>query len=113
MGGSRPRCEGDGVNGRVPLLLGLMGLPLVGAQPVAEAVGAGVCTISGTIDFVPSTPVPAQGTWSIEPAVIDCHGLFDGVERIIGPGSFSGTGTYQALPSGSAACAHHFGTGTV
>lgn len=94
-------------------LLGLVLIPLVGFVPAAEATGAAACTISGTMNFAPSPLDPQQGTWTIDPAVIECHGLFKGVDRITGPGSFSGAGAYTTLPTGSAACVHHIGTGTV
>jgi hypothetical protein len=101
------------VRRRATWLLGLVVLPLLGLVPAAHATGAAVCSISGTIEFVPASGKPAQGVWSIDPAVIDCHGLFQGRERIIGPGGFSGSGSYTTLPSGSGACLHHVGSGTV
>jgi hypothetical protein len=96
---------------RVPLLVGLL-LPLVGFIPAADAAGTAVCTISGTMNFTPSSTA-TEGVWSIGPAVINCQGLFKGVQRITGPGSFRGSGSYTALPTGGGTCLQHVGTGTV
>lgn len=71
-------------------ILGLSVLPLLGFVPAAEATGAAACTVSGTISL-------SSSTWSIAPAVIECRGLFNRVERILGPGSFRGSGTYDGL----------------
>jgi hypothetical protein len=90
----------------------LAGLPLVGFAPAAEATGAAGCTITGTITFSHSAN-SAQGAWRIDPAVISCHGLFNGYERILGPGRFTGAGSYTALPGGSGTCLHNVGSGTV
>lgn len=96
----------------VALLLGLL-LPLIGLAPRAEASAAAVCSITGTINFSPSAAVPTQGTWSIDPAVISCHGLFRAVERITGPGAFTGSGTYAEMPGDSGSCLHNVGSGKV
>lgn len=97
----------------VAVLLGLVVSPLVGFAPAAEATGGAVCAITGTIAFSPSTLTSTQGAWRIEPAVISCQGLFKGRERIIGPGSFTGSGFYTAVPTGTGTCMRHLGTGTV
>jgi hypothetical protein len=39
----------------VSLFLGLMALLYLGGVPAAEATGAGVCTISGSINLSPSS----------------------------------------------------------
>jgi hypothetical protein len=91
--------------------MGLMLTGLLTPAPSAEASGAAVCTISGTISFAPSSA--SQGVWRISPAVISCQGLFRGYERIVGGGSFSGFGSYTAQPGGSGTCLHHAGLGTV
>jgi hypothetical protein len=94
------------------LALGLVLLPTPGA-PTAHAAGLAACTITGTINFVPSSENRMQGAWHVEPAVIDCRGLFRGWERFLGPGSFSGSGTYSGLPTGTGTCLHHVGSGTL
>jgi hypothetical protein len=97
---------------RTLLALGLVLLPTAGAA-TAQAAGLAACTITGTINFFPSAENRMQGAWNVEPAVIDCRGLFRGWERFLGPGSFSGSGTYAALPTGTGSCLHHVGSGTV
>ena len=94
-------------------VMGLGVLPLVGLLPPAAATGAAVCTISGTITFSPPQPTTADGTWAIGPAVISCQGLYNGYERIMGPGGFAGAGTYTAFPPGSGSCLSSVGSGTV
>jgi len=54
-----------------------------------------------------------HGSWAIDPAVISCQGLYNGYERILGPGSFSGSGTYAAFPPVGGSCLHNVGSGTV
>ncbi|MEW6473582.1 MAG: hypothetical protein AB1679_15045 [Actinomycetota bacterium] len=93
--------------------IALAGLPLVGLVPAADATGAAACTITGTITFLHAGNPATQGTWTIDPAVINCQGLFNGYERIVGPGRFSGTGSYTALPGGSGSCLRNVGSGTV
>jgi hypothetical protein len=97
----------------VVLLTGLLAFALPGSMPAAQAVGTAVCSISGTITFTSSPRAPAQGGWSIDPAVIDCRGLFNGWERILGPGSFAGSGSYTTGSDSSGKCVHHIGSGTV
>jgi hypothetical protein len=94
-------------------LIGLIALPLVAEAPPARALGAGVCTITGTINFDPQKPPSAEGAWSIGPAAISCHGLSKGPERFLGQGPFSGSGSYSVLPTGTGGCLHQVGTGTV
>jgi hypothetical protein len=95
----------------VALLMGLAALPLAGFVPAAEASGGAICSISGTINLFPASA--SQGHWTIEPAVINCQGLFRATERITGPGRFAGSGSYAEAPAGSGTCMHHAGTGKV
>jgi hypothetical protein len=97
----------------IMLVVGLVMLPFVGSVPAADATGGSACTITGTITFSASSVNAAEGQWAIGPAVISCHGLFNGYERILGPGSFAGSGTYTAFPPGSGTCLHNLGTGTI
>jgi hypothetical protein len=85
---------------------------MVWVVPQAEANGAAVCAISGTIDFQPSQAVPSSGQWRIEPAVINCQGIYRGYQYFTGPGKFYGQGTYTDLP-GKGGCLHQVGKGTV
>ena len=96
------------------LAVGLV-LLTISAAPTAQAAGLAACTITGTIRFFPSSENRMQGAWNVEPAVIDCRGVFSfrGRQRILRPGSFSGSGTYAALPTESGTCLHHVGSGTV
>lgn len=102
---------------------GLVLTTLVWPAPAAEAVGAGVCTISGTIRFTPSAAV-GQGLWDINPAVIQCRGMFNVVstprgergvgEQFTGQGTqFSGSGSYKTVPSADGGCLHELGEGEV
>jgi hypothetical protein len=93
--------------------MGLGALTLVGSMPPVEATGTAVCTISGTITFSHSELTSTGGRWTVGPAVISCHGLYNGYERIMGPGRFAGAGTYTAFPSGTGTCLHSVGSGTV
>jgi hypothetical protein len=94
-------------------VMGLGVLPLVGLLPPAAATGTAVCTISGTITVSAPQPTTADGKWAIGPAVISCQGLYNGYERIMGPGGFAGAGTYTAFPPGSGSCLSSVGSGTV
>jgi hypothetical protein len=93
--------------------MGLVVLSMVGLVLPAEATGTAVCTISGTITFSHSELTSTSGSWAIGPAVISCQGLYNGYERIMGPGAFAGAGTYTAFPDGSGTCLHSVGSGTV
>jgi hypothetical protein len=95
------------------LLVGLALLPFVWLAPTADATGGAACYISGTIKFLPSESSAGEGAWSIGPAFINCQGLYRGPERITGPGSFEGAGTYSQFLSGSGTCLHHVGSGKV
>jgi hypothetical protein len=97
------------------LLTGLALAPFFTSAPAAEATGAGVCAIGGTITFTPSGSAPSEGRWSIAPATIDCRGLFNtrGRERIMGPGSFAGSGSYGTVQSGDGSCLRQLGPGRV
>ena len=96
------------------VLPGLVLLPILGSVPPADAAGVAACTITGTITFSSSAaPAPREGVWTIAPAVIDCHGMFNTWERILGPGSFTGSGTFTMAPHGGGACVQHVGSGTV
>jgi hypothetical protein len=87
--------------------------PLLGLAPIADATGGGACTISGTMAFTAPSAAATHGTWSIDPAVISCQGLYNGYERILGPGSFTGSGTYTAFPDAGGSCLHNMGSGMV
>jgi hypothetical protein len=97
----------------IVLVLGLVAWPLVGLAPVADATGAGACTITGTMTFTASSVMAPQGRWAIDPAVLSCQGVYNGYERILGPGKFSGAGTYTAFPPAGGSCLHNVGSGTV
>ncbi len=88
-------------------------VPLVGFVPKAEAIGAGVCTIGGTIAFEPPNGPYLRGVWTIRPGAIDCKGAYKGPDYFIGQGPFIGTGTYTVLPSGTGTCVHQVGEGNV
>jgi hypothetical protein len=88
-------------------------LSLLGFPPPAGALGAGVCTISGTISFSPSPQTPMHGGWGIDPAVIESRGLFRSWDRILRPGPFTGSGSYSIGRGNSGPCLHHAGRGTV
>lgn len=92
--------------------LALVALPLLGLPQPAEATGAVVCSISGTIEFSPSSPAATERTWHIKTAVIDCHGLFRATDRVLGPGPFSGSGSYS-VAHGGGPCLQQIGSGTV
>ena len=92
-------------------LAALVSLPLVGSVAPAGATGVAACTITGTITFLQSASTAEQGVWTIDPAVISCQGLFNGYDRILGPGKFSGTGSYTALPGSSGPCLRNVGSG--
>ena len=93
--------------------MGLVVVALVGWIPPANATGTALCTISGTITFSHSEMTSTTGTWTIGPAMINCQGPYNGYERVTGPGSFAGAGTYRAFPDGTGTCLHSVGTGTV
>jgi hypothetical protein len=95
------------------LVPALAAFPLATLVPAAHATGAAACTISGTINFSPSSPTATHGTWAVEPAVIDCHGVFRGWDRILGPGSFRGWGSYTTAPHGAGPCLQQVGSGTI
>jgi hypothetical protein len=95
------------------VLPGLVLLSILGSVHPADAAGVAACTITGTITFSSSAPTPREGVWTIDPAVIDCHGQFNTWERILGPGSFTGSGTFTMAPHGGGACVQHVGSGTV
>jgi len=97
----------------IAVVAGLALVPLVVLAPKADAIGAGVCTISGTIAFEPPTGPYMQGIWHIRPGAIDCKGLHKGPDYFTGQGPFNGTGTYKVLPSGTGQCIHQVGEGDV
>lgn len=96
----------------IVLVLGLLFLPFAAVAPAADATGAGACTITGNINFSAASLTATDGKWSIEPAVISCQGLYNGYERILGPGTFTGSGTYTAVPGPGGSCLHQVGAGT-
>ncbi|HYH51533.1 MAG TPA: hypothetical protein VEG38_18460 [Acidimicrobiia bacterium] len=106
------------------VLAGLVVTMLLGPVPAADAVGAGVCTISGTIRFTPSSAAADRGLWDINPAVIQCRGMFNVVssprgahgvgEQFTGAGQrFTGAGSYKTVPSADGGCLHELGEGEV
>ena len=95
------------------VLAGLALLVVVGPIRSAEAVGAGACTIGGTINFSPTTDTGEQGAWSIAPATIACRGQYNTKELMLRYGSFTGSGTYTSLPSAQGGCLHELGSGSV
>jgi len=112
------------MNRPVAVLAGLLMTALVAPAPAAEAVGVGECLISGTIRFTPSAETAAVGAWDIDPAVIQCQGMFNFVssprngngvgETFNGQGQqFRGSGSYRTVPSSGGGCLHELGEGTV
>ena len=106
------------------VLAGLFLTALVAPAPAADAIGVGECLISGTIRFTPSASDPRQGAWNIDPAVIQCQGMFNFVssprrgngvgETFNGQGQqFRGSGSYQTVPSSDGGCLHELGEGAV
>ena len=104
------------------ILAGLFMTAVLVPAPAAQAIGVGECLISGTIRFTPSAP--NRGVWNIDPAVIQCQGMFNfvssprqgnGVGESFNPQGqqFRGSGSYQTVPSSSGACLHELGEGTV
>lgn len=105
-------------------LTGLTLTMLVWPASTAEAVGVGACTISGTIRFTAAPGAGDQGVWDINPAVIQCRGMFNVVstprgergvgEQFTGQGQhFSGSGSYKTIPSSDGGCLHELGEGDV
>jgi hypothetical protein len=107
------RRRGKRLKRFIVLLAGLMMSVLLGPVPGADALGLGACVISGTITFTPPDGNSAQGFWRINPAVINCQGTWAGPDRFIGPGPFTGGGSYTVLGVGGGACLHKVGKGTV
>jgi hypothetical protein len=95
----------------VAVLAGLALAILVGPAPPAGAVGAGVCTIGGTINFSPTSET--AGNWDIDPATIACRGQYNTKELMMRYGSFTGAGSYTSLPSVQGSCLRQLGTGSV
>ena len=99
----------------VAAIAGLALANLVVPTPPADATAAGACAITGTITFTPAADA-SHGSWIIGPAVISCRGpfRFPHPEQMNGEaGSFSGIGSYTAVPSGDGHCLRELGTGTV
>jgi hypothetical protein len=92
-------------------VLGLVVVPVFGFTPAADAVGYGVCTITGTITF--SSESPEAGSWNIGAAAIDCQGLIAGRRRIIGRGPFNGSGSFSSVPPVNGGCLQQNGIGKV
>jgi hypothetical protein len=97
----------------VALSVGLALVSFLASAPTAEATAWGACTISGSITFAPAASLSERGRWNIAPALIECQGFFYGRHRMLGPGSFAGSGSYTAVPSGGGNCLEQLGSGTV
>jgi hypothetical protein len=97
----------------VGVLAGLIMAVVIGPAPAADAVGAGACTITGTINFAPAGAGSEIGLWDISPAQIACRGQFNTYELMLKQAGFSGKGSYTTLPSGEGGCLRELGTGTV
>lgn len=108
----------------VAALIGLVLAVLVWPAPGAEALGAGVCTITGTIRFTGAERSVDRGRWDINPAVIQCRGMFNVVssprgergvgEQFTGQGTrFTGSGSYRTVPSANGGCLQELGEGEV
>ncbi|MDQ1493258.1 MAG: hypothetical protein QOD57_1089 [Actinomycetota bacterium] len=97
----------------IAMLIGLTLATFLGSTPPANALGIGVCTISGTITFRHSPATPDNGAWQISPGVIQCRGQFNTRELMVRQGSFAGSGSYTVVPSGDGGCLRELGTGTV
>jgi hypothetical protein len=95
------------------LVTGLAILPFVGGAQPAQALGVAACTIGGSIHFSPPGTGGPQASWRIDRGAINCQGFFKSTDRFLGQGSFTGSGTYQVLPSGQGTCLYQAGTGTV
>lgn len=95
------------------ILAGLALAMLLGPARPADAVGAGACTIGGTINFISGQETPGQGTWSIFPATILCRGQYNTKELMLRNGEFTGEGSYTSLPSAQGGCLRQLGTGDV
>ena len=106
------------------VLAGFLMAGLAVPTPAADAVGLAECLISGTIRFTPSAQDPHRGAWDIDPAVIQCQGMFNfvssprqgnGVGETFSPQgqAFRGFGDYQTVPSSDGGCLHELGAGTV
>lgn len=87
---------------------------LVLTAPVAQASGAGVCTITGTGRIVEggASLTPSWGRFRVDRGTINCQGFLRGA-RITGPGPFRLTGIYGVLPPGGATCAADAAYGTI
>ena len=97
----------------VAVLAGLTLAIILGPVPAAEAFGAGVCTIGGTINFVPAGQAADRGAWNIAPATIQCRGQYSTKELMLRNGSFTGSGSYTSLPSAQGGCLRQLGEGSV
>ena len=96
------------------LLTGLAAaLPIVALAPPADALGVAGCTIGGTISFTPPAAGAKQGGWRIERGAINCVGSYKSTDRFLGQGPFTGSGSYEMLPSGPGSCIYQVGTGKV
>ncbi len=98
---------------RLVLVAGLLVAPLAVSPAPAGATGGAACVLGGTMQFTPDQVTPARGLWRIEPGVINCQGFFRAKHFIIGPGRFTGSGTYTEVPEGGGPCRHIVGTGQV
>ena len=98
----------------VAVIAGLVMTLVVAVEaPPAQAFGAGVCVIGGTINFAPVAHEPGQGAWNISPATIQCRGQYNTKELMLRYGSFTGDGSYTSVPSTDNGCLRQLGTGSV
>src|SRR5213078_3483482 len=102
--GTNPADQGRAGVRRSLAVIAVLALAVIGTPvPPAHALATGACAITGTITFTPSATGPEHGAWVIDPAVISCRGPFrvPHPEQMSGEaGSFSGVGSYDAVPSG-------------
>lgn len=98
---------------RLMLVAALAAVSSAVPAPPAGATGGAACVIGGTMQLSPDAATPAHGAWRIEPGVINCQGFFRAKNFIIGPGRFTGSGTYTEVPEGGGPCRHVVATGQV
>lgn len=108
----------------ITVLAGLVLTFLLLPTPAAHAIGTGACTITGTIRFTAAPGASDQGVWDIDPAVIQCQGMFNVIssprkgygvgEPFVGNGQrFTGSGSYRTVPASNGGCLQELGEGKV